>query len=299
MKVLITGITGFVGGHLASLLLKESYEVGGVVRSNPERLSKEITLHRIDDINQADFKRITQGYDAVIHLAALVHQPNQSDADAYMRLNYDVTVNLAKACLENGISKFIALSTSHVYEGLSGSLVEDRLLSPKTPYAKSKQKATLDLQSLFSDASTHWYVIRPPLIYGKGVKGNLQSLSSMIKKLPFAPFKMAKAPRSYISITNLCSFILYLLQNSASSGVYNISDNHDLSTQQLCDLIAKAQKKSIIQLPIPKFIMKMLFTLLGRSDHYDKIYSPFNLSVEKALATGWKPKAIDYRDFII
>jgi UDP-glucose 4-epimerase len=299
LKILITGMTGFVGRHLTSLLLKEGYNVGGIIRSNPEKISKEITLHKIDDLLQADFKQITQGYDVVIHLAALVHQPKVVDLGAYMQLNYDATLNLAQACLENGISKFVVLSTCAVYEGLSGSLLENRALLPQTPYAKSKYKATLELQTLFESTAMNWFVLRPPLIYGKAAKGNMASLSSMIKKLPFVPFKMAKSPRSYISITNLCSFILYLLQNTTPSGVYNISDDHDLSTQQLCDLIAKAQEKTIVQLPVPKFMMKALFTLLGRSGHYDKIYSPFNLNIEKALATGWKPKAIDYRDFII
>ena len=120
-----------------------------------------------------------------------------------------------------------------------------------------------------------------------------------VKSIPLVPFKCATAPRSYVSIKNVCDFILFLVQNNVISGVYNVSDNNDLSTQDLCSLIAKAQGKKIIQLPVPRVIMKVVFTILGRADNYDKIYSRFCLNISKARAAGWEPRRISYKDFML
>lgn len=297
MNILVTGITGFVGKHLEQVLISNDYRVTGLVRSKKNSLNAKTHLKLIDNIKTCNFKDVTNGFDVVVHLAALVHQPNQSDIDAYVSLNYDVTVALAKACAVNKVSKFITLSTSHVYEGTSSPYIENDSLAPLSPYAQSKYKATQQLDSIFFDTKTSWHVIRPPLIYGKGVKGNLNSLSRLISKLSFVPFKRAVSARSYICVHNLCDFILYLLEHNIESGIYNVSDNQDLSTKKLCELIAKAQNKKITQLPVPKWLMKIAFQSIGRKDHYEKIYGEFHLNVDKALATGWKPSPIDCRNF--
>lgn len=299
LNILITGITGFVGKHLEQFLIRSDYEVTGLVRSKTNALNVKTHVHLINDINTCDFNTLTSGFDAVIHLAAIVHQPDQTDIDAYMRTNHDVTVALAKACAANKVSKFITLSTSHVYEGLNDDFIESQALSPVSPYAQSKYKATLELAPIFIDTVTEWYVIRPPLIYGKGVKGNLNSLLKLVNKLSLLPFERAVSARSYVCVHNLCDFILYLLEHNVESGVYNVSDNYDLSTSELCELIAKAKNKKIKQLPVPEWMMKAAFRLIGRRDHYEKIYGEFRLNIDKALATGWRPKKIDYRDFIL
>ena len=299
MKILITGINGFVGGHLERLLVENNYEVTGLVRSSKSSLKSKTQVYLIDDIKTCNFEDITKGFDVVVHLAALVHQSKQSDINAYMRLNYDVTVSLAKACIANGVKKFITLSTAHVYEGLQGEFIEEQKLAPFSPYAKSKYQATAEISPILSNSSTSGYIIRPPLIYGKGVKGNLHSLSSLLSTLPVIPFKQAIAPRSYILVESLCDFILHLINHNVASGIYNVSDNQDLSTKELCDLIAKAKNKKIYQLPVPKWLMKTLFKLIGRQDNYHKIYGEFHLNIDKALATGWKPKPIDYKNFIL
>ncbi len=142
MNILVTGITGFVGGYLEQLLIDNNYEVSGLVRSETNALNVKTHVHLITDINTCDFNTLTSGFDAVIHLAALVHQPNQTDIDAYMRTNYEVTIGLAKACAANKVTKFITLSTSHVYEGSNNDFIESHALSPMSSYAQSKYRAT-------------------------------------------------------------------------------------------------------------------------------------------------------------
>lgn len=154
MKVLVTGITGFIGGHLESLLHSNDFDVSAVVRSKNNSPNDRTQVHLIDDIRTCDFVTITKGFDVVIHLAALVHQPSQLDIDAYMRTNHDVTVALAKACAANKVSKFITLSTSHVYEGLNDDFIESQALSPVSPYAQSKYKATRELDPIFIDTGS-------------------------------------------------------------------------------------------------------------------------------------------------
>ena len=215
-----------------------------------------------------------------------------------MDLNYHVTVSLADSCIFNNVKKFITLSTSHVYEGSDVPFTESSKLSPISPYALSKLKATLKMVALFEDSSTDYYIVIPPLIYGKGVKGNLRSLTEMINKFPFSLFYSANAPRSYVSITNLCTFMTFLITQDVKSGIYNVSDNNDLSTRNLCNLIAQSNNKTLFHLPVPSFLMKLLFSLLGRKDQYTKIFKSFQLNIDKALSTGWKPKPISKEDFL-
>lgn len=138
MNILVTGITGFVGWYLDQLLIDNNYEVTGLVRSENSALNIKTHMYLVADINTCDFNTLTNGFYVVIHLAALVHQPHQTDLDAYMRINYEVTIALAKACAANKVNKFITLSTSHVYEGLNHNFVETNALSPISPYAQSK-----------------------------------------------------------------------------------------------------------------------------------------------------------------
>ena len=155
------------------------------------------------------------------------------------------------------------------------------------------------LSKLFASACAQLYIIRPNLIYGKEVKGNFYSLSKLISKSPVSSFKQATSLRSYISVHNLCGFIQHLVENNCESGIYNVSDNQDLSTKSLCEYMQKAQGRRHYQLPVPRSIMKMLFLLIGRPDFYGKIYGEFRLNIDKALATGWSPKPVDYRDFLL
>lgn len=297
MRILITGINGFIGSHLSQALIDNGYRVSGTVRSKNNCLNAEINYHIIPDLCVTDYNVLTKGYDIVVHLSALVHQLSSLDINSYMDQNYEVTLSLARSCVFNRVSKFITISSSHVYEGLNQPFKENRILNPQSPYAQSKYKATQMLSSIFTDSDMLWYVIRPPLVYGKGVKGNLRKLSKLVIRMKFVPFGQALSLRSYVAVQNLCGFILHLICNTKSSGVYNVSDNHDLTTNELCHLIAKAHNKKIYQVPVPKWLMKLLFILSGRKDHFSKIYGEFCLNIDKAVSTGWEPKHIDYRDF--
>jgi UDP-glucose 4-epimerase len=299
MRVLITGINGFVGRHLEAMFHHRGFDIGGVVRANRRAVFDSTTLHVVDDLASADFSDITVGYDCVVHLAALVHQTQQKDAQAYMTFNHDLTLKLAEAAINNGVKTFFFISTAHVYAGNKTSINEGRRIGTMTPYAQSKYAATMGLIDLFAEKPQSLYILRPPLIYGAGVKGNVESLGALLSMLPFSPFGRAHKQRSYVSVNNFCSFICYLLKSNVTPGIYNISDNHDLSTRELCEWIASAQNRKIRHVPIPRRLMKMAFSVLGRSDHYNKIYGEFRLNIDKALATGWKPEAITVEDFVL
>ncbi len=298
MKILITGITGFVGNHLEQMLIDKDYNITGLIRSKKHSLNPKTQLLLVDDIKACNFKELTKGFDVVVHLAALVHQPNEKDFEKYKEVNTDVTVNISKACVENRVKKLIVISTCAVYSGKQNNVYSEKdIVSPSSPYGLSKLNATKKITRLLKDTNVSYFILRPNLIYGKNGKGNYRSLVNFINKLGVLPFSQATEKRSYVSVYNLCDFILYLLENNIESGIYNVSDNHDLSTKELCELIAKAQNKKISQLPVPKWVMKIVFKSIGKKDHYEKIYGEFRLNVDKAIATGWKPSPIDCRNF--
>ena len=213
-------------------------------------------------------------------------------------MNTNLSIRLADACVENNVEKLIVFSTCAVYSDKQNSAYsETGIASPNSPYGISKLNATKKIISLLKHSGTSYYILRPNLVYGKNGKENYKTLVNLIYKLSISPFCRATQKRSYVSVHNLCDFILHLSKHNVASGIYNVSDNHDLSTSELCKLIAKAQNKKIKQLPVPKWVMKIAFKLSGRKEHYEKIYGEFLLNIDKALATGWKPKPINYRDF--
>jgi UDP-glucose 4-epimerase len=297
MTVLITGANGFLGKHLETYLHQQGYPLVALLRQGRRAAFASTQCHFFSNFNAVDYNAVLRQVDTVVHCAAMVHQPKQQDLSAYMRINCDATCELARAAIAQGVKKFIVISTSHVYEGAAGPYDESCTPKPQSPYAQSKYEATQQLLALFQTTDTKLYIIRPPLIYGKGVKGNLAALSHFIKKMPWVPFYYARAKRSYISVTNLCGFVQHLIDGNHSPGIYNVSDNDDQSTWQLCQMIAAAQRRRMYPLPVPGWFMKVLFSILGRADHHTKIFNAFRLNIDKALATGWQPKPMSEKEF--
>ncbi|MGZ3901555.1 MAG: NAD-dependent epimerase/dehydratase family protein, partial [Bacteroidia bacterium] len=184
-KILLTGASGFVGGNFLELYNKD-FEIVPVSLRNK----------KIEDI---DFK----GFDCVVHCAALVHQMKGAPDSEYFKINFELTKTLAEAAKAAGVPQFIFLSTAHVF-GDSGSLKsheiklnETTVCTPKDAYGKSKLAAE---NYLFSIADSHFTVsvIRPPMVYGKGAKGNIITLGKLIKLCPVLPFKWDFNKRSIV-----------------------------------------------------------------------------------------------------
>lgn len=225
MTTMITGASGFVGQNLLAHLLEKGKSVYVLKR---EKLLTTI-------IN------IPREISTVVHLAGKAHDTSNSlDAGDYYRINFEVTRNLFQAFLRSEASKFIFISSvKALADFVDGTLTEDGIPNPKTDYGKSKLLAEQYIQSESLPEGKSFYILRPCMIHGPGNKGNLNLLYKVVSYgLPY-PLASFKNKRSFLSISNFNTVVELLIEKKLESGVYHLSDDQPLSTNEVIEIIAE------------------------------------------------------------
>ena len=288
-KICITGSSGFVGQNLVRYLSSRGFLI---MMPNRQDLQKK---HRFD----------FSDCEAVIHLAGKAHDSNyMSNIDEYSKVNYELTKDLYDAFIKSDASKFIFLSTVKASaDHADVPLKEDHHPNPNTHYGLSKLKAEKYILSHLLPKDKHTFILRPCMIHGPGNKGNLNLLFKMISKgIPY-PLAAFQNRRSFLSIKNLCFVICELLErNDIASGVYNVSDDEALSTNELIRLIGQALNKktwlcsispSLIRL-FAKFGDKLKLPLTTeRLNKLTENYIVDNSKIRAALGKGFPEQASD------
>lgn len=254
MKLLLTGISGFVGSNLTEFLLSQGHIVYGldIVKSPNPGVKNTYSWDRIQIIPQID---------AIIHLAGMAHDTKGvTDDSKYFDINVGLTKKIFKHYLNSSAQIFIYFSSvKAVADSVTGeSLTEDIKPNPKTPYGKSKLEAENYIKSQTIPADKKIYILRPAMIHGPGNKGNLNLLFAMVQKgLPY-PLGNFKNRRSFTSISNMIFIVNILLSGEIKSGTYNICDDDPLSTVEIVEMIYDSLGKKRKILNIPKsFIQKL------------------------------------------
>tara|TARA_R110002072_G_scaffold289873_2_gene457212 strand:- start:8416 stop:9327 length:912 start_codon:yes stop_codon:yes gene_type:complete len=284
MKVVITGITGFVGVNLASYLESSGKEVFGVSRK--ENIDKNIT----------SYNRFTlDNFHALIHLAGKAHDLKKTSQDKeYFEVNTELTKVLFDQFLKSKCEVFIYMSSvKAVADKVEGRLTEEALPNPISVYGKSKLAAETYILSKEIPSNKRVYILRPCMIHGPGNKGNLNLLFSFVSKGIWYPFGKYENKRSFVSVENLCFIINELLGNkSIASGIYNIADDTSISTNELVSIIGKSISKPAKILNIPKFIIEILarigdiIPIPVNSERLQKLtenYEVSNMKIKKAI----------------
>ena len=289
--VLVTGATGFVGRFLLPVLEGEGWTVRAAVR-RPSGFQKEVIVNSIGP--NTSWQAALAGVDAVVHLAARVHHPNDRGAEQlYRDLNVDGTLQLARSAIVAGVKQFVFASTALVYgrnnDGHPPFGEEDEL-TPHNPYSRSKVEAEAGLKSLAQGHAMGVTVVRPPLVYGAGAKGNFALLVRAAKVGVPLPFAAIRNRRAFVSVQNLASFIASRL--SASSGgfdVFLVADAEQVSTPEFFTRLAKAAGRKARLFPVPEPLLGSLLTLSRRPDARQSLIGSLELNITKALSTGWRP----------
>ena len=234
-KILITGAQSYVGMSF------ERY-----VSRWPENYQVDTVDMRADDWRQTSFA----GYDAVFHVAGIVHMPKTKNAvqyaDLYKKVNTDLAVETARKAKAEGVKQFLFMSSTSVY-GMDGALGKNVVITADTPlnpvdnYGTSKKNAEDQLRSV-EDDSFKVVILRPPMIYGKGCRGNYATLSKLAKKLPVFPYMYNQ--RSMLYIDNLTEFVRLMIDNE-ERGIFCPQNNEYTETCEMVRLIAKANGKKI------------------------------------------------------
>ena len=269
MRVLITGVHGFVGSNLVNYLAQpgslffSGYTIYGLDIISPEKTGVAQTFSWED----LDAGRIPE-VDAIIHLAGMAHDTkNQTAAEVYFKVNRDLTVKVYDYfCAHPQIKKFVFFSTAKAAaDRVEGVLTEDVVPAPVGPYGESKIAAEEYIR-----ASEVWktgssaeplrdgkqvYILRPCMIHGPGNKGNLNLLFNMVRKgIPW-PLGAFDNRRTFSSVENVCFAVEGLLTKDVPTGIYNMGDDDALSTNELIEVICDALGKKAHIWRLPKGLM--------------------------------------------
>ncbi len=292
-KVLITGANGFVGHHLCRYLktLKISYKAGVRKALNSEEFSYgDLTLIK-------NWSPLLQDCDSVVHLAARVHvmqEDQENPLASYRKVNTDSTMALAEAAKENGIKKFIYLSSIKVHgkntEENTPFKLDDRV-HPLDPYSISKFETENKLFKLHEPGVFEVIVIRPPLVYGPEVKGNLKNLMQVVRWPVPLPFASVNNQRSLVSVYNLCDLIATCLKVPQASGkVFLVSDDRDLSLKELVQKFALVQKRRSFLFPFPVSLLFLIARVLNRYDYAQRLLGNLQVDISQTKKIlNWKP----------
>ncbi len=295
-KILITGATGFVGSHLLQMALQQNREVICPVRgSNSLSATMPTIVGNIDRLT--DWQAYLDNVHTVIHCAARVHVMNDTEADplsAFREVNVCGTLRLAEQAAASGVSQFIYLSSIKVNGEMTApgqAFTEDDAAQASDPYGVSKQEAEAALIALGQRTGMAITIIRPPLVYGKGVGANFLSLLLWVKKQVPLPLGSIHNKRSFIFVKNLTDFILHCVQNPrAYQQIFLISDGEDLSTSELLREAAKALEVPSRLLPFPAKFISLVAILVGKKNMADRLCQSLCVDSKKAREImQWSP----------
>lgn len=285
MKVFITGANGFVGKALITTLKAKQIDFTAGERS----------LYG-DFCEQKNWNELLAGHDVVVHLAARVHVMEEVTSDPlseFRKMNVEATVSLARAARDSGVKRFIFVSSVKVNgeETQDAPFRETDPAAPLDPYGISKMEAETELLKLHQSGAFEVVIIRPPLIYGPGVKANFEKLFWLVKKDLPLPFGAVKNKRSLVSVFNLCDLVITCFTHPKASGqIFLVSDQKDYSLKDLIQLIGKVEGKHPHLLYVPVGIMSFAARILGKSGYAQRLFGNLHVDTTKSQQLlGWNP----------
>ena len=289
---MVTGSNGFLGKYLCDYLENKNFRV---VRASRNYLDdKKINL---DFENKINWSEHLVNIRCIIHTAAKVHvlKKRRNLKKQYDKINYEGTISLAEQAALCGVSRFIYISSAKVCgekTDLDKPINENSNSDITDPYAISKLYTEKKLIQISKKTKMEIVIIRPPLVYGPGVKANFLSMMKWLNMGIPLPFAEINNLRSLISLENLSDFICLCIDNlNAKNETFLISDDQDISTSRLLEKIMLNFNKRVNLFSINKNIIYFFFLITGKINIYERLFNSLHLDVTKAKSLiGWNPK---------
>lgn len=293
MRFLVTGANGFVGKPLVAALRQRSGDtvVAATRRGGPDEIA-------VGDLGtDTDWSAALVGVDVVIHAAARVHMMNENSPsahDEYMRSNVEGTLSLARQAVAAGVKRLVFISS--IKANGEGTERGRPYTAADTPdphgsYAESKVEAEARLRALSQETGLEVTIIRPPLVYGPGVRANFAALMRLVARGVPLPLGSINNRRSMVAVDNLIDLIITCAIHPAAPGhVFLVSDGEDLSTSDLLRRLGRALGRPARLLPIPTALLSLGATLLGKGAVATRVLGSLQVDIEPTRRTlGWTP----------
>jgi UDP-glucose 4-epimerase len=291
MRVLVTGASGFVGAALVPALADAGFQIRAAARQ-PAQLpsSPRIEPVSLPDLTRpADWSPLLSGMDAVVHLAGIAHADPGTQLEIYDRINHQATAELAQAAARLRLSHFVFMSSIRAQAGASSEQVlrEDMTPSPTDSYGRSKLAA----EDAVRASGVPFTILRPAVIYGPGVKGNLASLlrlAALPVPLPFGDFHNL---RTLLSIDNLCSAVRFVLTEPKTRGeTYVVADVAPVSFKDIVGALRAGLLQPANLVSVPPALFRVPFSLIGRSGLFERLGGSQIVDAAKLRRAGWHPE---------
>jgi nucleoside-diphosphate-sugar epimerase len=301
MKILLTGASGFIGQALYKKINKIGFFVRGISRNPNLKLESEISeLENIITVNMdpdTNWSKYLSDIKCIIHCAAKINNTTKIDSTTladYRKINVQATRNLAQQAASIGVKRFIFLSSI----GVNGVSTPESLRfkyndtpKPETPYAISKWEAEKVLIEISARTGLEVVIIRPTLVLGENVKGNLLRLLKIIEQNAFLPITKVNF-RSFISLDNLLDLIICCIDHPKAAGqIFLASDGEDISVTDLIKKLSKLMHKNVKLLYVPALLFKLAAYITGKSSQAEKLTSSLIVdNLHTCQTLGWRPK---------
>ncbi|HEY6923974.1 MAG TPA: NAD-dependent epimerase/dehydratase family protein [Steroidobacteraceae bacterium] len=296
MRLLVTGATGFIGRTLCEVLAERQCTIRAALRAErgmPDHVSERVVIGEIGP--ETRWEVALRDVDCVVHLAARAHVLNDptSNSHLYTQTNQLGSTGLALAAARAGVRRFLFLSSVKVNgeDSVAGAFTAHDVPDPQDTYGASKWLAE---QAIRDVASRHpgmqVAIVRPPLVYGPGVKANFLRLMRWVDAHRPLPLASIDNRRSLVSVWTLCDLLATLIEHPVPSGTWMVSDGEDLSTPELIRRIAAAMNKSVRLIPVPVGLLRLVGGALGKGAEVRRLCGSLVVDVsETREKLGWVP----------
>ncbi len=300
MRCLITGGNGFVGRALTSHVLASGCEVRLSLRQ-PPRADQIVGVETVEIGSLSlknDWTAALNNVDRIVHLAARVHVMNDNSSDPmaeFRRVNVEGTANLARQAAATGVRRFVYLSSIKVngeFTQEGRPFTSDDAPAPEDPYGVSKHEAEQLLRQIATETGMEVVIIRPPLVYGPGVKANFESMMRWLARgVPLPLAAVTQNQRSLVALDNLVDLIITCLSHTAAANqTFLVSDGEDLSTAGLLRRIGAALGQPARLFYVPPSLLKLGAQAVNKPGIYRRLCGSLQLDIAKTRQLlGWTP----------